>query len=92
MKTIHPELDIEQHPQGIRGISSRSWDGFFWSKFNTTTSPTLAEVEATPFMPGSYVYHWHNRYNEGLPKRSWAGVLSERFQRMAQEKAPVCAK
>jgi hypothetical protein len=39
-----------------------------------------------PFLPGSLVYHWHNRYAFGLPERAWAGVLNRRYRALAEAK------
>ena len=43
-----------------------------------------------PFFPGSFSYHWHNRYRLGLPPGSWAEILAQRFAAEAGEKAAVC--
>ena len=74
MRAVHPEM-------------AHHWNDFF--------SPAADDAElerrrAAPFMAGSYSYHWHNRYERGLPERAWAGILTERFKRWALDKAAVC--
>lgn len=87
MKEVHPEL-VKQRQGGD------NWDAFF-----TRHARDDAELDAwrsSSFMPGSLTYHWHmsfsdhNRHLEGLPPRSWAGVLLQRYQALALEKT-ICA-
>lgn len=75
MKAVHPELD-------------RHWNSFF-EPVPEGDGEEMRRREAALFLPGSYSYHWHNRYDKGLPERSWAGVLTRRYQRLAMEKT-VC--
>jgi hypothetical protein len=75
MKGVHPEL-------------AKHWHDFFTP---AASDAELARRVAAPFMAGSYSYHWHNRYDRGLPERAWAGVLTARFRRWAADKAGVCA-
>ena len=82
MKKVHPEIG-----RGAHALSpSRAWTGFFATTYNASTTPSLDDIRAMPFLPGSIVYHWHNRYAFGLPPGSWASVLNERYERMAAAK------
>ena len=83
LKRIHPELS---------GSGGKSWDAFFLTAFNGTTSPSRAEVEGgAPFLPGSFTYHWHNRYELGLGiEGSWAWALSKRYAAALEGKAGCC--
>ena len=44
------------------------------------------------FFPGSFSYHWHNRYELGMPNGSWAAVLGRRFEAEAREKVRFCER
>ena len=47
MTLVHPELTHQEH-----------WSDFFR---NFTSDAAYQAALATPFLPGSYSYHWHNR-------------------------------
>jgi hypothetical protein len=56
------------------------WNSFF-------AAPTNSTNRTGPFLPGSYSYHWHNRYAAGIgPPGSWAAVLHARYKVMAEKK------
>jgi hypothetical protein len=78
MQAVHPEL--------TRAISGAdNWDCFFvrWGE------EKAAQLRQQPFLAGSFAYHWHNRYNIGLPNNSWAGILHDRYRALSADK--VCA-
>ena len=76
LAAIHSEFTIARH-----------WNAFFDA---VGVEDTRARQNAT-FLSGSYSYHWHNRYKEGLRPDTWAGIMHERFTKLAMLKAPVCA-
>ena len=81
---LHLELN-RNHPHTEK--RSSAWYGFFTAAHSGTTTPTLAAVRTSPFFPGSFTYHWHNRYDLGVGvEGSWARVLHDRFADMAKEK------
>ena len=68
LRKVHPEFTYEQH----------------WNAFFDAASPASAYSRSvTPFFAGSFSYHWHNRYSLGLPPTAWAGILADRFRRLA---------
>ena len=52
---IHPELHANNK---YTTHYSRSWFGFFATVMNDTSVPTVGQVRARPFLPGSFTYHW----------------------------------
>ena len=74
---VHPELSRVR----------KDWDAFFAP---AQSDEQWAWMQRTHFATGSYATHWHNRYHKGLPARSWAGLLNDRYAAMAARKAPVC--
>ena len=38
------------------------------------------------FYPPAFSHHWHNRYDRGIPPRSWAGIMFRRHLKMLREK------
>jgi hypothetical protein len=63
------------------------WNCFFAP---TSSDEELQRWRVTAYLPGSYTYHWHNRYQRGLPERAWAGVLAARFEELARAKVRAC--
>ena len=45
-------------------------------------------MEKGLFFPAAFAQHWHNRYDWGIPERSWAGILFRRHQQLLAKK--VC--
>ena len=99
LAAVHPEMfhAMAHGPHGdkshemMRGphgdVFVNVWSSFFRP---VDDDAELARRRALPFLPGSFSYHWHNRYNAGLPPRSWAGILLERYTALAEAKT-VCA-
>lgn len=89
--SVHPEISRE-----------RGWLDFFLPASDETLARRVVEADGS-FMSGSFSYHYHalhdygdgNRartaYDGGLPQSSWAGLLVERFERLARRKEGVCA-
>lgn len=86
-----PEMLTAQ--PGMRG--EWHWDGWFVSirrALNGTgvdADAFLARVRSgeEPFLPGSYSYHWHNRYSSGLgDPESWPALLDVRYRKLAEAK------
>ena len=68
--------------------------GFYPLRVAPSLSPadyddaTYARMEKEPFFAGAFAQHWHNRYDWGIPERSWAGILLRRHQQLLAKK--VC--
>ena len=76
---LHPELGVGH---GHSEKRSASWYGFFVGS---------AGGGAVVFLPGSFTYHWHNRYELGTGVAgSWADTLHARYRTLSLEKAGVC--
>ena len=72
----------------LAGVHPEFSPALYWNAFFEPLSPLETYSRSlTPFLSGSFSYHWHNRYNVGLPPNSWAGVLNDRFGRLAALKA-----
>ena len=46
----------------------------------------LCFTRSGDFYPGAFAHHWHNRYDKGIPVRSWAGILFRRHLKLLREK------
>ena len=62
-----------------------NFDDYFKKDFDDAT---YARMEKGTFFPAAFAQHWHNRYDWGIPERSWAGILLRRHQALLAKK--VC--
>ena len=62
-----------------------NFDDYFKTNYDDAT---YARMEKGTFFSAAFAQHWHNRYDWGIPERSWAGILFRRHQALLAKK--VC--
>ena len=62
-----------------------TFDDYFKKDYDDAT---YSRMEKGTFFSAAFAQHWHNRYDWGIPERSWAGILFRRHQQLLAKK--VC--